>query len=120
MAVRVNTPPEVECGCIRCGRPFGSYTLELGEDGGVWPIDHRDDGFGRVLGVNFYLGGEDGPRKGPRTGSGLHVESFGSRPFLRIKCKCGPRNEKLGRARLDETLFDAEGNLCLREGVLYL
>lgn len=120
MAVRVNTPqPEIECACIRCGRPSGPYRLEPGEDGGLWPIDHRDDGFGRVLGINFYLGGEDGARKGPRTGSGIYVESFGSRPYLRVKCKCG-RNEKLGRRKLDETLFDDAGNLRLRDGVLYV
>jgi hypothetical protein len=126
MATLVNTPTTFECRCARarCGRTFGPYSLESAEDGGLWPIDHRDDGFGHVLGVNVYLGAEDGPRKGPRTGSGLYVESFGSesfgfRAFLRVKCKCG-RNEKLGRAKLDETLFDAEGSLRLRDGVLYL
>jgi hypothetical protein len=35
-------------------------------------------------------------------------------------CKCGPRNEKLGRRKLDETLFSLEGNLRLRDGVLYV
>jgi hypothetical protein len=121
MAARVNTPATVECRCARarCGRTFGPYTIESREDRTFWPIDHRDDGFGRVLGVNTYLGAEGGPRKGPRTGSGLHLESFESRAFLRVKCKCG-RNEKLGRAKLDEVLFDAEGNLRLRDGVLYL
>lgn len=124
MATHANNKVQVECGCIRCFRPFGPYTLEGAEDGGLWPIDHRDDGFGRVLGVNTYLGAEDGRRKGPRTGSGLYVESFGSesfgfRAFLRVKCKCG-RNEKLGRTKLDEALFDGEGNLRLRDGVLYL
>jgi hypothetical protein len=120
MNALVNIPLlEVECGCMRCRRPFGAYTLERGEDGALWPIDHRDDGFGRVLGINTYLGAEDGPRKGPRTGSGLYVESFGSRPFLRIKCKCR-RNEKLGRRKLDEVMFDSEGKLRLRDGVLWI
>ena len=50
-------PTQVECDCTRCGRPFGPYTLEPRRTAGFWPIDHRDDGFGRVLGINFYLGG---------------------------------------------------------------
>jgi hypothetical protein len=120
MAARVNTPTTVECRCARCERPFGPYTLEPAEDGALWPIDHRDDGFGRVLGVNFFLAGEK-PRKGGRTGSGLYVESFGSPPraFLRIKCKCC-RNEKLGRHKLNEKMFGGDGALRLRDGVLYL
>jgi hypothetical protein len=49
----------------------------------------------------------------------LSVETFDRRVYLRILCKCG-RNEKLGRQKLDEALFDTNGDVRLRDGVLYL
>jgi hypothetical protein len=49
----------------------------------------------------------------------LSIETFDRRVYLRVVCKCG-RDEKLGREKLQEALFDANDVLRLRDGMLYL
>ena len=124
MAERVNTwlttpLPEVECACIRCGRRFGPYMLEPQNDRSITLIEPA----GRPSVVPGYYWepryGSTRRRKGPRTGTGLQVETFSDRPYLRVVCKCG-RNENLGRRKLDEMMFDDEGNVRLRDDVLYV
>jgi len=140
MGAHVNTPPEVKCGCIRCGRSFGPYVLEPQSDRSIVPIDPAGGLPGLVTPEiamkRIPLWGEvpvpvlrqwrrepmygsTRRRKGPRTGTRLQNEFFEGRHYLRVVCKCG-RNEKLGPEKLDAALFDAGGRLQLRDGVLYL
>jgi hypothetical protein len=138
MGAHVNTPPEVRCGCVRCGRSFGPYILEPQSDRSIVPIDPA----GRpgivtpeIAMKRTLLGevpvpvlrrrrwepmyGSTRRRKGPRTGTGLRSEFFEGRSYLRVVCKCR-RNEKLGPEELDRRMFDGDGVLRLRDGVLYL
>jgi hypothetical protein len=116
---------EVECACRRCGRSFGRHVLEGQNDGSVVPIDPAGRpmfGGDLVLGERHYAEpryGSTRRRKGPRKGTGLYGEYFEGRHYLRVICKCG-RNEKLGRQAFDAALFDEEGRLRLRDGVLYV
>lgn len=142
MQPRVNTlfdpRPEatVECACIKCNGRFGMYVLEAQSDDTIVPTDPAGrPSAGWVPNVDWSglfpvarprrlywepRYGSTRRRKGPRTGTGLHLESFGGRLYLRVICKRCRRNEKLGRETLDAALFDAEGRVRLRDGVLYL
>ncbi len=135
MAARVNTvfdpvpEAEVECACIRCSRRFGRYFLEVQNDTKeIVPVDPAGRPAGFMIPVGLFRSapaywepryGWTRRRKGSRTGTGLHLELFEGRTYVRVKCKCG-RNEKLGAKKLDAVLFDSEGELRLRDGVLYL
>jgi hypothetical protein len=120
MALHATTPPpEAECGCIRCWRRFGPYTLEAQADGSIALIDPA--GRPSHLPGRYWepRNGSTRRRKGPRTGTRLENEFFEGRSYLRVICKCG-RNEKLGREELRERLFDEDGVLRVRDGVLYI
>ena len=123
MNAHVNTSlPEVECACIRCERRFGLHVLEPQDDGSIVPIEPVGRPAFAFAGKSYRwepMYGWTRQRRGPRTGTGLYNETFGGRSYLRVICKCG-RNEKLGRRKLDETLFDEDGHLRLRDGVLYV
>jgi len=147
MAARVNPlfdrhpECEVDFACARCERPFGRYFLEAQDDGSICPVDpsghpfgaipkygtQRVPGFGAISIIRWvptyweprygWTRRRKGPR--PRTGTGLHPETFGGRHYLRVICKCG-RNEKLRPEKLDAALFHPDGSLRLRDGVLFL
>jgi hypothetical protein len=135
MEPRVNTifdptpEAEVECACIRCRRQFGDYILVTQDDGSTLPFDPAGHPwFPKDLppALQLLQRPDWEPRLpstrrpgNPRVGTGLHIERFGDRTYVRVICKCG-RNEKLGSRKLHETLFDDEGLLRLRDGVLYL
>jgi hypothetical protein len=121
----VNTAPTdtdivIEFRCAQCGRTFGPYVLEADDDGSVFPWDRA-----RLAPVAIAIRGkrivlpwqpQDGSTrqlKGPRTGTGLYGETFEGRRYVRVICKHG-RNEKIGMAKLDALMFDADGRLRLQ------
>jgi hypothetical protein len=122
-----DTDTVVECRCARCRiRSFGSYVLDADDNGSIFPWDRA-----RLAPVAVAIWGkrivlpwqpQDGSTrqlKGPRTGTGLYGETFEGRRYVRAVCKCG-RNEKIGMAKLDALMFDADGALRLRDGVLMI
>lgn len=66
--------------CKRCERPFGPYFLR--QLPGHWQLDDGDRWWGRS-------------KDRPRTGTGLSAETYDGVGYIRIRCKCAPRNEKL-------------------------
>jgi hypothetical protein len=133
MLTDVDTAPTdtdivVECRCARsrCGRSFGSYVLDADDDGSIFPWDRA-----RLAPVAIAFWGkriisawqpQDGSSrqlKGPRVGTGLYGETFEGRRYVRVICKRG-RNEKIGMAKLAALMFDADDQLRLRDGVLYV
>jgi hypothetical protein len=122
--VNIDADFVVECRCTLCNRSFGPYVLHA-DDGYVFPWDRA-----RLAPIAIAVWGkqimlpwqpeEDSTRhlKGPRTGTGLYMETFEDRLYVRVVCKCKRRGEKIGMAKLQALMFDADGRLRLRDGAL--
>ena len=65
--------------CKRCERNLGRYHVRLLR--GFWQLV---DGDGYFCSENR-----------PRTGTGLSAEEYNGVRYIRVRCKCAPRNEKL-------------------------